>query len=157
MLPSVSTQQLSQAERCKVLNRRSCWLCLGCSVYNSEAVWKKGPGFSLSIFTILLFPGFKISFDVAVWRVFWAWCWPLKKMECPHLTKDGVKLDVISKLLSKFTSESIQCSSKATLQIHNYCQPSIFDRKYSYQNSINVCEIAKCSEKYIFGKKAEKM
>lgn len=32
-------------------------------------------------------------------------------MECPHLIKDGVNLDVITKVLSNFTSESIQCSS----------------------------------------------
>ena len=73
---------------------------------NSRSAWawydKKGRVYFLN-FTRLL-------------GLFWPSWWPLKKaMECPHLIKDGVNLDVITKVLSDFTSESIQCSSKIAL------------------------------------------
>ena len=67
----------------------------------------------LSIFPFFLFP--------ATWKkfcqnnlVFFGLHGDLWKtaMECPHLIKDGVNLDVITKVLSKFSSESIQCARR---------------------------------------------
>ena len=77
-------------------------------------------------------------------------------MECPHLIKDGVNLDVITKVLSKFTSESIQCSSKnRPLSIHiMYIQTKNFQKVILSNNlkcfSIKLDVITKVLSKFTF-------